>query len=164
MPGKILDRVRSVFENLAELSIEFLNLTTPDADLEEDPLEGDECGRCLDLEQDDADAEPSLGATEAMNQAESWRVAPYYGQADLEGEHDGREPDEDFEPSLGSSEPIEPEPGATYHGKVREHDESSCARAYDQTHWIPIADKDLEYDDADFEGQVDDGPIDDPRE
>ena len=83
----------------------------------------------------------SLGATEAMNQAESWRVAPYYGQADLEGEHDGREPDEDFEPSLGSSEPIEPEPGATYHGKVREHDESSCARAYDQTHWIPIADR-----------------------
>jgi hypothetical protein len=68
-------------------------------------LEGDERGRCLDLEQDDADLKPSLGATEHMNQNVAWRV--------------------------------------TYEQKA-----------------MP----DCEVDAADHEGQVDDGPIDDPRE
>jgi hypothetical protein len=54
-------------------------------------LEGDENGRCLDLEQDDADAEPSLGATGHINQNVAWRLT-YEQKAmpDCEVDHEGQ--------------------------------------------------------------------------
>lgn len=54
-------------------------------------------------DEDDDPAEPSLGSTERGEWAnqESWAVG---GRQDLEDEHDGAEPPEDDEPSLGSFE------------------------------------------------------------
>jgi hypothetical protein len=43
-----------------------------------------------------ADLEPSLGSTNGMNQQWAWEAAR--GWDDAEQEHDGREPDADFEP------------------------------------------------------------------
>ena len=42
------------------------------------------------------DLEPSLGATHGMDQSIAWRAT--IGETDAEHEHDGREPDADFEP------------------------------------------------------------------
>jgi len=61
-----------------------------------DEIDGD-----VEIEEDDpveetGDAEPSLGATAAMNQARSWQAT---GAEIIDGrEQDGREPDADFEP------------------------------------------------------------------
>jgi hypothetical protein len=61
-----------------------------------------------DAEQDDADAEPSLGSVERSPSIAGWRDGPNPtgdqtqwaagGGRDLEGEHDGCEPGEDSEP------------------------------------------------------------------
>jgi hypothetical protein len=51
----------------------------------------------LDAVGPDPDAEPSLGSPEQVNQ-ESWSFG---NRQDLEGEHDGAEPNVDDEPSLG---------------------------------------------------------------
>jgi hypothetical protein len=86
-----------------------------------------------DLEETDEDGsgeddEPSLGSQERHPAQSPWGFVGYdsrdnqgdqtfwangnRGGDDREGdEHDGREPDVDDEPSLGASEPIEPEPG-----------------------------------------------------
>jgi hypothetical protein len=86
-----------------------------------------------DLEETDEDGpgeddEPSLGSQERHPARSPWGFVGYdsrdnqgdqtfwangnRGGDDREGdEHDGREPDVDDEPSLGASEPIEPEPG-----------------------------------------------------
>ena len=70
---------------------------------------------------------------------------------DLEHEHDGREPDVDDEPSLGSTEPIEPELGAPFaeFGSLSEYRGQECDGVYDQTNWFGFgSDRDLEYDDS----------------
>jgi hypothetical protein len=48
-------------------------------------------------------AEPSLGSHELPSGAISYQQSISFGEVDVEGEHDGREPDVDSEPSLGSS-------------------------------------------------------------
>ena len=94
----------------------------PDAEgqVDDGPIDDDE------LEGPEVDDEPSLGATEHINQNLAWRVTfeqaflpdgePSLGSLDRidqtkwasggtddrEDEHDGREPDVDDEPSLGS--------------------------------------------------------------
>jgi len=42
------------------------------------------------------DMEPSLGAMNSINQMRAWQAT--IGETDAEQEHDGREPDADFEP------------------------------------------------------------------
>jgi hypothetical protein len=61
-----------------------------------DEIDGDvECEADADFEVD-PDLEPSLGATHSMDQPIAWRAT--IGETDAEHEHDGREPDADFEP------------------------------------------------------------------
>src|SRR5450432_580586 len=60
----------------------------------------DEIDVDVDAEDDDpaeenGDSEPSLGATNGMNQVKAWKLTA--GETDAEQEHDGREPDADIE-------------------------------------------------------------------
>jgi hypothetical protein len=127
-----------------------------DSQADDDPIDDDE------LEgPEHPDDEPSLGATEAINQEAAWRVTtaqswvpdgePSLGSLECvdqtrwasgrnderEEEHNGCEPDVDDEPSLGSID-----------------------SRMDQTMWFSNASADLEHDDAEHEGAVDDGPCD----
>jgi hypothetical protein len=54
-------------------------------------------------DEDGADAEGSLGSHELPSGAVSYAPSISFGELDVEGEHDGKEPDVDDEPSLGSS-------------------------------------------------------------
>src|SRR5450432_3010201 len=61
-----------------------------------DEIDGDvEHEENADFE-NEPDMEPSLGATNGINQVRAWQSAS--GELDAEQEHDGREPDADLEP------------------------------------------------------------------
>jgi len=53
----------------------------------------DDTDGCVDLE-DGADAEPSLGSHELPSGAICYLHSVSFGEIDVEGEHDGREPDD----------------------------------------------------------------------
>jgi hypothetical protein len=74
--------MRTLVADAIESLMLLLDEIDDDADHEEDP----------DFE-DGADMEPSLGASNGLNQAQPWRSAS--GEIDAEQEHDGREPDAD---------------------------------------------------------------------
>jgi hypothetical protein len=102
------------------------------------------------------DGELTLGRRDAFwNQ--TFRPAAFGSLVDqIEAEHDGCEPDcddedgGDDEPSLGSSEPIEPPLGARVEwlGQVYRVTAEDRAAVWDQTRWA-CGDRDLEQDDAD---------------
>jgi hypothetical protein len=85
---------RELLATAIECLIALLDLQEPDPELEPN---GDE-------EFDTVDNEPSLGATLATNQAEAWGRQSGT-KDDREDEHDGREPDEDGEATLGWPNP-----------------------------------------------------------
>jgi hypothetical protein len=105
------ENVRPAVEALAEQLIAFLDATTPDPDVEEEP-EGDGY----------ADDEPSLGASDGANQERTWSLRENHGEdrehedehgdeldkleasdLDISGEADGHNGAcVDDEPSLGS--------------------------------------------------------------
>lgn len=86
--------IRAVFERGVEALLDLLNFL----DLTSDDEEGSDC----EPEED----EPSLGFFDSrLNQAECYAG----GAQDLEDEHDGREPDADGEPTLGSTEGVDQE-------------------------------------------------------
>ena len=60
-----------------------------------DEIDGDAGFEEDDPPEDCGDSEPSLGATASMNQERAWRATG--GGDDAEHEHDGREPDADWE-------------------------------------------------------------------
>ncbi len=151
-------------------------------DAQQEDLEDD------DPREDGGDDEPSLGATEAFSHFIAWRVdgtlcgdyeislgvpdslvnqefrsGAFGSFDDAEDEHCGREPEEDFEVSLGAAEPLEPGLGEKYLWNGKFHDYSAEYRdsVYDQRNWGSGCYNELEHDDADLEGQVDDLPIDD---
>jgi hypothetical protein len=82
--------MRRLIEDAVESLLLLLDEIDGDADIEED-----------DSPEDVGDAEPSLGAPEVGYLCSQTRWAQGRGD-DLEDEHDGREPDVDDEPSLGS--------------------------------------------------------------
>jgi hypothetical protein len=82
--------MRSLIEDAVESLLLLLDEIDGDADIEED-----------DPPEDAGDAEPSLGAPGPAYFASQTHWAQGRGD-DLEDEHDGREPDVDDEPSLGS--------------------------------------------------------------
>jgi hypothetical protein len=62
-----------------------------------DEIDGDpELEKDVDCESE-PDLEPSLGATHGMDQRHTWQAT--IADTDAEHEHDGREPDADFEPN-----------------------------------------------------------------
>ena len=62
-----------------------------------DEIDGDvEHEEDADFE-NEPDMEPSLGATNGINQESAWKSTS--GEIDVEQEHDGREPDADLEPA-----------------------------------------------------------------
>ena len=63
-----------------------------------DEIDGDVDAEDDDPAEESGDSEPSLGATNGINQAQAWRSAS--GEIDAGHEHDGREPDADLEPRL----------------------------------------------------------------
>lgn len=135
--------MRKALADAVEAFLNLLDQIDADADLEED-----------DAPEDDGSGESALGSTSAINQERAWRASagwPEDGEAepslgwsgngrghpeiamrgyddDREGEHDGREPDVDDEPSLGSG-----------------------ARR-DQTCWAVGGDDDRELDEAERSG------------
>jgi hypothetical protein len=189
---KITAAARRRIEDAVERLIEVLDaVEAPLEDLEDDSEDEDREGPA------DEDDEPSLGSTEAVNQARAWHVSflqanhpdgePSLGQIEpelsviasynyegrwvysppgvnqttplvggaeeLEEEHDGCEPPEDDEPSLGSSEPLEMPSGARciWNGVVRKYTTAERADVYNQTNWVGFTScgSDLEHDDAD---------------
>ena len=80
-------RMRRLICDAIEGLMMLLDEIDGDADLEED-----------DPAEDNGDAEPSLGATNSLNQTIAWQAAQSE-VLDGEQEHDGREPDDDLEPS-----------------------------------------------------------------
>lgn len=83
----IQGRLRSRLVLAIDRLIATLDAIDGDAEAEPDELTGE-----LEAE----DREPSLGSLNGINQAANQGSAD-----DIEAEHDGREPDEDLEPSLG---------------------------------------------------------------
>jgi hypothetical protein len=83
--------MRRLIEDTVESLLLLLDEIDGDADIEED-----------DPPEDAGDAEASLGAPEVGYLRSQTRWAQGRGD-DLEDEHDGREPDVDDEPSLGSA-------------------------------------------------------------
>jgi hypothetical protein len=65
-------------------------------DLALDEIDGDVEVEDCDPAEESADMEPSLGATVDIDQSIAWLAT--IGETDAEHEHDGREPDADFEP------------------------------------------------------------------
>jgi hypothetical protein len=109
-----------------------------------------------------ADREPSLGATNGIDQSKSWRSNGALD--DAEHEHDGREPDEDKEPdvdgepSLGA---INPDPLAfgdvsSERGLVRY---GGKGPGVDQSNWARGSDQDLEDEHDGREPDADDEPL-----
>ncbi|MGB7698871.1 MAG: hypothetical protein WBL57_06095 [Methylovirgula sp.] len=92
---------REKIETALDKLIALLDAIDPDPDFE--PwLAGAANDGGQDLEGDPSEEEPSLGATEALNQDSAWRAAVALG-IDLEFDADTC-PDADREPSLGSPE------------------------------------------------------------
>jgi hypothetical protein len=79
---QITPAMRTLIADAIESLMLFLDEIDGDADHEED----------TDLE-DSADMEPSIGATNGINQAQAWGSVS--GEIDAEHEQDGREPDAD---------------------------------------------------------------------
>jgi len=77
--------MRRLIADAIESLILLLDEIDGDAELEED-----------DPAEETGDAEPSLGATHSMDQRRAWQAT--IGETDAEQEHDGREPDADYEP------------------------------------------------------------------
>jgi hypothetical protein len=89
-----LSELRAVLQSLIEVSLTILDATAPDPDLEGDEPEAGEDGRDPDLDEDLSDLEPSLGATEHINQEIGWLYTyPSSFHVDCEDEHVGREPE-----------------------------------------------------------------------
>ena len=61
-----------------------------------DEIDGDVELEADGSDEDGGDMEPSLGATNSIDQVRAWQAT--IGETDAEQEHDGREPDADFEP------------------------------------------------------------------
>jgi hypothetical protein len=74
-----------------------------------------------DLEADDGDDEPSLGSHELPSGAVCYLPSVSLGEIDCEGEHDGREPDVDDDPSLGSVSTLNQTAWAAGSGNDLEH-------------------------------------------
>lgn len=93
-----LARLRAEAADRIQALISFLDATEPDPDLEDGQ----------DAEDDKADAEPSMGATEAVSHLSAWRgPAPADGEAeeDDHGEDDGTAEEADPTEDDGSAEP-----------------------------------------------------------
>lgn len=93
---------RKKIEHALDKLIALLDACDPDPDLE--PSLGSDPYGSQDLEGDTSDDEPSLGATEALNQERAWRT-PVVSGIDLEFDGDtcpdaDKEPDADGEPWL----------------------------------------------------------------
>ncbi|MDB5596270.1 MAG: hypothetical protein JWM36_3231 [Hyphomicrobiales bacterium] len=121
--------VRGLLERGVETLLDLLNVIDANPD-DEDDREGDsveeegepslgapelDCsyvgdqtnwarGSGCDAEQDDTDHEPSLASSNERSDQTSWG---WFGNdRDIEEEHNGREPDTDGEPTLGSTEDV----------------------------------------------------------
>ena len=90
--------------------------------------------RELDRADTDPDLEPSLGSLEDINQR-AWAIG--FG-GDLEGEHDGREPPEDDEYTLGRAENVDQSRQFEHGSEDGEPSLASIGSTWgpqDQTHW-----------------------------
>jgi hypothetical protein len=109
--------------------------------------QGSHCGGTDDLEADDSDDEPSLGSHELPSGALCYSQSASFGEVDVEGEHDGREPGEDDEPALGwhNTEPQYETAGGSMHACEEEPSLGSTA-TINQTAWAFGRGGDLECD------------------
>jgi len=148
------DSVRPALERLAEHIITLLNETSGDPDLEEE-TEGD----------GEADDEPTLGATEAVNQERSWSLRDnpsdrYSDEREAENEH-GDELDKGEVCELE----LRGEADGEWGGNVDDEPSlGSLDARMSQLRWsqpdrsVAWPNQDLEHDDADHEGSIEDIP------
>jgi hypothetical protein len=129
-PIRALRILRAEVAREIERLIVFLDATGGDPDLEDGHDDEEEPN------------EPSLGWTSTLNQASGKRFGDVFSDVDLEHEHDGREPDVDREPSLGSRNA---HTGFTLVGG------GLIDPGIDQTSWSAGNDSDLEEADGDDE-------------
>lgn len=120
---RLQDGMEALLSLQAEI-IDYLDRLEPDPDLEPDD----------DLEHG-GDIEPSLGSVHNRSQL-AWAEGD---SRDCEWDHDGREPDEDHEPTLGAPEPV---------GRFR-----PSRRDLDQTDWARGPDVEEREEDPEYEPQ-----------
>ncbi|MDO8400772.1 MAG: hypothetical protein Q7T45_23435 [Bradyrhizobium sp.] len=97
--GRLRKEARAEIERL----LNFLDDTDNHMELEPDGTDDEDS----DPGEDGADDEPSLGSHELRSGAVSYLPSASLGEIDVEGEHDGREPDVEGEPLLGSTESMD---------------------------------------------------------
>jgi hypothetical protein len=142
------ENVRPAVEALAEQLIAFLDATTPDPDLEEEP-EGDGY----------ADDEPSLGASEGANQERTWAFRENHGEDREQQNEDGDELDTHEASDLDiygesdvtdghamGSRTVDDEPSL---GSLDSRMSQLCWGVADRESDLPWCSYDLEYDPAD---------------